>query len=229
MKLQRSVVMITSVGLLLAGCASDDPNRRAKTGAAVGAIAGAVIGHQIDHKSGRFVGAAVGALAGAGVGHYMDNQQKEMEQQLAAEREANAIEIERMQDDTLKLTLDSEVSFDFNSTVIRPSFQDSLDKLAQVILKYDRTVVHVVGHTDNIGSMEYNQRLSERRAEAVASYLALRGVPWNRMQTEGRAFREPRAENATEAGRQLNRRVELYLKPIVEGSEGSASEPPRYY
>jgi outer membrane protein OmpA-like peptidoglycan-associated protein len=229
MKIRKPLILLTAGALTLAGCTTtDDPNRRAKTGAAIGAIAGAIAGHQMDDDSGKWVGAAIGALAGAGVGHYMDNQQRDFEQSLAAERQANQLEIERLKDDTLKLTLDSEVSFDFDRAEIRPGFRGSLDKLANVLLKYDRTVVHVIGHTDSVGSDAYNQQLSERRAYAVIDYLASHGVPRNRLRAEGRGEREPRATNATEAGRQLNRRVEIFVKPVVEGQEQRAYEPPRY-
>lgn len=229
--LRRSLILAPGcLALLLAGCATpDDPHQRAKVGAAVGAVAGAVLGHQLDGKSGRYVGAAVGALAGGGVGHYMDRQQRDFEDALRREREANQLEIERLRDDTLKLTVDSEVSFDFNRAEIKPAFRSSLEKLAQLLLKYDRTVVHVVGHTDSVGDENYNQRLSERRAESVADFLASYGVPRDRLRTEGRGEREPRATNATEAGRQLNRRVEVFVKPVVEGQEYRAYEPPRYY
>ena len=222
-------IVALAVASTLAGCATDDPNRRAKTGAAIGAVAGAIIGHQIDGKSGRYVGAALGALAGGGAGHYMDNQQRDFEQAMLDEQRNNQLEIERLRDDTLKLTVDSEVSFDFGKADIKPSFRPSLDKLARLLQKYDRTVVHVVGHTDSIGSDSYNQGLSERRALSVGDYLASYGVPRERLRTEGRGESEPRADNATEAGRQLNRRVEIFVKPIVEGQEQRAYESPRYY
>jgi outer membrane protein OmpA-like peptidoglycan-associated protein len=221
----RKLVLAVAVGVALAGCAADDPYQRTKAGAAVGAVAGAVVGHQLDSGSGALVGAAVGALAGGLVGNYMDKQQAELRQTVAQ----NDIEMQRLRDDTLKLTLDSEVSFDYDSDRIKPAFRSTLDKLADVLRKYDRTVVHVVGHTDSTGSAEYNQRLSERRASSVASYLESRGVDPSRVRYEGRGESEPRDTNATEAGRQLNRRVEIYLKPIVEGQEQRAYDPPRYY
>ena len=225
----RILISTVLVFALVAGCATNDPNRRAKTGAAIGAIAGAVLGHQLDDGSGKFVGAAVGAIAGGVVGNYMDQQEQDFEQALATEQQQNAIEIERMRDDTLKLSLDSEVSFDFDRAEIKPPFRPSLDKLSNVLLKYDRTVVHVVGHTDSTGSDQYNQRLSQQRAESVASYLLSSGVPADRLRTEGRGEREPRDSNDTEAGRQLNRRVEIYIKPVVDGQESKAFESPRYY
>ncbi len=223
----RFVAVLTLLALA-SGCATDDPNRNAKIGAGIGAVAGAVIGHQISHNSGNVIGAAVGALAGGAVGYYMDKQQRDFETALRQEQEQHQLEIERLKDDTLKLSLDAEVSFDFNKAEIKPAFEPSLNKLADVLLKYDRTVVHVIGHTDSVGSEAYNQRLSQRRAEAVADYLASRGVPRDRLRSEGRGESEPRATNATEAGRQLNRRVEIYVKPIVEGQEGRAYESPDY-
>ena len=222
------IPLVLAVGIALAGCATDDPNKRAKTGAAIGAVAGAVIGHQINSSSGKWVGAALGALAGGAVGHYMDNQQAEFEKALAEEQRQNQLEIERLKDDTLKLSLNSEVSFDVDRAEIKYAFEPSLNKLADVLMKYDRTVVHVVGHTDSTGPADYNQRLSEQRARAVVSYLNARGVPMDRLRSEGRGENEPRDTNETAAGRQLNRRVEIYVKPIVEGDEQRAFEPPRY-
>lgn len=219
-------VVIVAVAAALAGCATDDPNKRAKTGAAIGAVAGAVLGHQLDGRSGRYAGAAVGALAGAGVGHYMDNQQKEFNTALAEEQRNNDIEIQRLKDETLKIDISSEVSFDFGSAAIKPAFRTTLDKVADVLKRYDRSVVHVVGHTDSVGSDAYNQRLSEQRAQSVIDYFASVGVSRDRLRAEGRGETEPRDSNATEAGRQLNRRVEVFVKPIVEGQEQRAYEPP---
>lgn len=224
---QRFCVVALAAGLLVA-CATDDPNRRAKTGAAIGAVAGAVLGHEMDKKSGVFVGAAVGAITGGVVGDYMDKQEEEFNRALAEEQRQQEIEIERLKDDTLKLSLDSEVSFDFDRAEIKPAFHPSLDKLSNVLLKYNRTIVHVVGHTDSIGSEAYNMELSLRRANAVRGYLSDSGVPYDRLRTEGRGETEPRESNQTEAGRQLNRRVEIYVKPLVEGQESQAFESPRY-
>ncbi len=215
-------------GVVLAGCAANDPYRRTKTGAGVGAATGAVVGAIAGKGKGAAIGAVIGAIGGAVVGDYMDDQQKAFEDNLAAEQRANALEIERMKDDTLKLSLSNEVSFAYNSADLTPTFQPTLDKLADVLNKYERTVVHVVGHTDSDGSEAYNLELSRRRAGAVGSYLMYRNVPESRVRMEGRGEREPRATNATAAGKQLNRRVEIYVKPIVEGQEERAYEPPRY-
>ncbi len=224
----KSIPAIAGLSLLVAlsGCATDDPNRRAKTGAAIGAIAGAVLGHQVDGDKGRFIGAAAGAIAGGAVGNYMDKQQRELEAQLAEERRNNEIELERLKNNVLKVNLSSEVSFDFNKADIKPGFYGSLNKLASVVAKYNNTIVHIVGHTDDRGSDSYNQQLSERRALSVKDYLAAHGVSASRIRTEGRGESEPRATNATPEGRAMNRRVEIYLKPIVEGQESNAYQPP---
>lgn len=230
MKKQLILAAAIASTITLTACTDpNDPNRKAKTGALIGAAAGAVLGHQISHGSGAAVGAAVGALAGGATGHYMDNQQRDFEQALADEQAANQLEIERMRDDSLRLTLDSEISFDFDSASIKGAFRDSLGRLSDVISKYDQTVVHVIGHTDSVGNDDYNQRLSERRAESVAQFLMNNGVTAGRLHTEGRGEREPRSTNDTEAGRQLNRRVEIFIKPVVEGQEQEAHESPRYY
>lgn len=210
-KLKMTAALVCST-FFLGACATNDPNLRAKTGAAVGAIAGAVLGHQADDKKGRYVGAAAGAAAGAAIGNYMDKQQQEMERQLAEEQRRNEIELERVREDTLKLNLDSEVSFGYDSDQLNPSFSSSLDKLSSIISQYDQTNVRIVGHTDSRGSESYNQDLSERRALSVANYFTRNGVASQRISTEGRGELEPRGENDTEAGRQLNRRVEIFLQ-----------------
>jgi len=190
---------------------------KAAVGGALGAVAGGLIGNRLDKKGSRTGGTIAGAVAGAavggGVGFLFDKQEKDFEEALANEQAANQIEIERVRDDLLKLTLDSEVSFDFDSAAIKPSFQSSLTKLANVLAKYDRNQVTIVGHTDSSGSDGYNQDLSVRRAEAVVIELANRGVPNGIMRAEGRGEGQPRADNDTEAGRQLNRRVEILIQP----------------
>lgn len=225
LKTSRLTVLLTPF-LLVSACAVDDPNRRAKMGAGAGAVAGAVLGHQVNQKQGRFFGAAVGALAGGVVGDYMDKQQKEFEDKLAEEQRQNALQIERLQDNTLKLSLNSEVSFDFDRADIKPTFQPSLNKLADVLKRYDRTLISVVGHTDNRGSDEYNMKLSQRRAENVLAYLTEQGMSRDRLYSEGRGETQPRDSNDTETGRQINRRVEVFVKPVVEGSEQPAPGAP---
>ncbi|RMH52501.1 MAG: OmpA family protein [Zetaproteobacteria bacterium] len=218
----RSALLIVLPGaLLLASCATTQPQTKAQqgglTGAAIGAIAGSIIGYQGDHSGGALrgalAGAAIGGALGAGVGAYMDKQQAEFERRLAEERRAHRIEVERLRNENLKITMNSEVSFDFDSAELKPAFRATLDKVADILARYPRTTIRITGHTDNIGSAAYNLELSRRRAESVAWYLEDHGVDRRRIHTEGRGESQPRADNRTEAGRQLNRRVEILIAP----------------
>jgi len=218
--------LIATAAMVAVGCATDDPNRRAKAGAAIGAIAGGILGNQSSSKNGKVVGAAVGALTGAAVGNYMDKQQRQLEQQLAAEQANQEISISRLDEETLKVNVSSEVSFDVNQATIKSNFRDSLNKVASVVTENDRTAIHVIGHTDSTGSESYNQTLSEKRASSVARYLSQNGVQRDRMRVVGRGENLPVADNSSSAGRSQNRRVEIYLKPFVEGRENDAYRSP---
>lgn len=224
----KKTLLVVAMSISLVGCAVNDPNQKAKTGAAIGAVIGAVLGHSIDNdKGGLLIGSAVGAMAGAGVGHYMDRQQQEMEAALAAEQAAHNIEVRRLKDESLKIDVSSEISFDFGSASLKTSFMSTLMKLSDILVRYPNTIVHVVGHTDSVGSEGYNMQLSQQRAGSVVTYFVSRGILTDRLVTVGRGEREPRATNDTEAGRQLNRRVEIYVKPVIEGQESQAFQTPQ--
>ncbi|MCL4147248.1 UNVERIFIED_CONTAM: hypothetical protein GTU68_067055 [Idotea baltica] len=203
-------------GLLVASCATDDPNRRAKTGAVLGALAGAAVGNQAKNKNGKLIGAALGGIAGYKIGQYQDQQQKELESALADELAANLIDIQRLENDVLRVNLSSEASFDVNKANLKPPFYPSLDKLAEVVGRYDQTLINVIGHTDSTGDEQYNQALSERRSGAVATYFANGGIADARLSTEGRGETAPRTDNKTSQSRRLNRRVEIDLIPVVK-------------
>ena len=221
-----AAVTILTAALLVGGCASGDPHRRAKTGAVVGATVGAIAGNQASHRNGRFAGAAIGALTGAAVGNYMDRQQRRLEERLADERRTNEIRVTRLDEETLRVELSSEATFDINSAGVRSGFRDSLTKVAAVVGEYDRTIVHVIGHTDSTGTTSYNQKLSERRADAVTRHLVGDGVERSRTRASGRGELEPIDTNTTSAGRSRNRRVEIHLRSVVEGREREAYRAP---
>lgn len=222
----QKLTVCCAIAISVGGCANTDSLSRGQTGAAVGAVAGAVLGHQMDGDKGRYVGAVVGAIAGNAVGRYMDDQQQALERELSQEQAANEIRISRLADNSLKLNLSSEVSFDFDSTMVKVDFRDSLNKVASVLADYPGTAVHIVGHTDSVGSEAYNQQLSVRRASSVKSYLVNKGVGSRRTRTQGFGETMPVASNSSDYGRERNRRVEIYLKPIVEGSEAEAFRSP---
>jgi outer membrane protein OmpA-like peptidoglycan-associated protein len=208
---RASVVFLATI--LTIGCASSDPNdpnqktkRGAGIGAAAGAIAGAIIGNQTGNpRTGAVVGAAVGAAAGGVVGHRMDQQQKEL-QQIAG------VEVTRPADNEIAVRLTNDILFDFNSAALRPDSQQTLRDLASNFQRYTDETVTVEGHTDNVGSPEYNQGLSERRAYGVRDYLVNQGVTPSRVTAIGLGEMQPKATNNTPEGRQLNRRVEIHIR-----------------
>lgn len=202
--------------IVLAACAGPQTKTQkgGLYGAAGGAAAGAIIGQVIGRDTqstlwGAAIGAAVGGLGGAGVGKMMDNQEKEMREALAAS-DAAAI---RREGNLLEVTFKGDVTFDTNSTVVKPGLYAEIDRVAGVLSRYPTTLIRVEGHTDSIGTDQYNMDLSFRRANSVRDLLAQRGVASDRIQTVGYGETMPVATNATEAGRQLNRRVEIKIAP----------------
>ncbi len=215
----RHVVTVSLLGL--AACApgpDGEPvmSERVATGALVGAILGGAAGAAIDDNEARGIalGAAAGALAGGLVGYMMDEQERRLRAALAAERSARIAEVERLEQGLVRVTFTDEVMFDFDSASIRPGFRETLRRLADALAACSECRVLVVGHTDSVGSAAYNLELSRRRAEAVRAALIAYGVRPEQITAEGRGEMEPRADNATEAGRQLNRRVEIYITPV---------------
>ena len=185
--------------LLLAACTTqaDGTQSASKTaiGAGVGALAGGVLGNRLDKGNrvrGTVVGAAAGTAAGAGIGYLMDRQEAELREQLASERTDHAIELERVRDDLLKLTLNNEISFDSGSAAIKPAFKPTMHKLAEVLRKYDRNEITIIGHTDSVGAESYNQQLSERRAASVRDQLVKLGETASRLREFGRGEHQPR-------------------------------------
>jgi len=219
------IMMAAGLLVSLSACATtpNDPNKQAKDkaamGAMLGAVAGAVIGYNSDGNRerglarGLLLGAAAGGAVGAGVGSYMDKQQAEFNQQLSSERQSNQVEIQRLKNQNLKITMNSEVSFDSNSSAMKPAFNQTLRKVANILQRYPKTTVRIVGYTDSRGSEAYNLNLSTQRAKSVAWALQDDGVMHQRLSVEGRGEANPRASNDHAAGRQLNRRVEMFIQP----------------
>ncbi len=196
--------VVTTAGLT--GCAQMTGTQK---GAVIGATTGAAVGGMIGRAQGStaqgaIIGAAVGGVAGAIIGRQMDKQADELRQNIPGAK------VERV-GEGIQVTFESGILFDFGSDVLRPEARQNLQNLANSLQQYPGTDLLIVGHTDNVGSAEYNQRLSERRAVAAANYLASLGVARSRLQATGRAFYEPVATNDTEWGRQQNRRVEIAI------------------
>src|SRR5678815_381435 len=212
---------ISSAVLAVALAACDNiPTNYTNQAVAIGAVSGAVSGataYSGNRSRGAIIGAIGGGLAGGAVGTYMDNQKRDLEKNLPKEIHAGEANVDKMPNDVVRITMTSNTAFDTNSTTVKPGFFTTMDKLADVMTRYQKTTLTVVGHTDNVGTDKYNQDLSQRRAYSVAQYLESKKVNPVRLATAGKGESEPVASNNTEAGRQLNRRVEIYVEPVREG------------
>lgn len=179
-------------------------------GAAVGAVAGLLTGDDATERRQRaLVGAGVGGLAGGAIGNYQDRQERALRERMAG----TGVDVVR-QGDNITLNMPGNITFAFDSSNLQPQFYPVLDDVARTLTEYNQTIVEVAGHTDSVGSDAYNNDLSMRRAQSVASYLSSRGVMQQRLITVGAGESRPIASNDTEQGRAQNRRVEITVVPI---------------
>ena len=202
----RLRVALVAVALVSTACASmSNKEKGAVIGAAAGGTVGGVIGKNTGSTArGAIIGAAVGGAAGAIIGHQMDQQAKELELEIPG-----AV-IERV-GEGIQVTFASGLLYDFDSDAIRPEAGLNLRNLATSLKKYANTELLVVGHTDALGTGAYNQDLSWRRANSASVYLTAQGVNTTRVHSSGRGELEPLGSNDTEAGRQMNRRIEVAI------------------
>jgi outer membrane protein OmpA-like peptidoglycan-associated protein len=220
--MNRTLAMMLATGVALAGCATDGnrPFTRTESGAMIGAIGGAVVGamaYKKNRTKGAVVGAVGGGLAGAAVGNYMDSQKRDLEKNLGQEIQSGQARVEKLPNNVVRITMTNQTAFETDSSAVKPGFHSTMDKLADVVVRYEKTTLTIVGHTDNVGTNDYNQKLSERRALSVAQYLESRRVNPMRLATAGKGESEPLSSNSSETGRQANRRVEIYVEPVVQG------------
>lgn len=208
----KHALILALAGGLVAGCAEDGRISNTGAGAGIGALVGAGIGAAVagNRGQGALIGAGIGALAGGSVGYYMDQQEKQLRQKMAG----TGVEVQRV-GDSIRLIMPGGVTFRTGSSEIQPQFYGPLDQVAGVLQQYPQSLIDVVGHTDNVGSDQMNQQLSERRASAVASYFMSRGVVAQRLNAYGVGETQPVADNNTDFGRQQNRRVEVLIRPYT--------------
>ncbi|THV22344.1 OmpA family protein [Peteryoungia ipomoeae] len=183
----------------------------AAIGAAVGALGGlAVGGSPVGRRNAALIGAGLGALAGGAIGNYMDQQEAELRAQL----EGTGISVTRV-GDRIILNMPSNITFATDQDAVMPQFYPTLNSVAIVLRKFEKTLIDVNGHTDSTGSLAHNQALSERRALSVASYLNGQGIDPRRVSSLGFGPSQPVASNATPDGRAQNRRVEIQIAPLT--------------
>ncbi len=208
---------------LLAGCTTDPytgESRISNTaggvglGAGVGALGGYLVGRAagVDEGNAALIGAGIGALGGGAIGTYMDRQEDALRRTL----QGSGVSVTRV-GDRIILNMPSNITFPTDGDRILPGFEQTLQAVALVFLEYRDSIIDIDGHTDSQGSDSYNLALSQRRAGAVAQYLASRGISGSRLNDRGFGESRPIASNATEAGRAQNRRVEIAISPLRGG------------
>jgi len=134
----------------------------------------------------------------------MDKQAEEMEKELEDAK------VERVGEGIL-ISFDSGILFGYDSSTLQPEAKANISKLADILKKYPDSNILITGHTDSDGSENYNQTLSEKRAQSVSDYTMYKGISPSRLSTVGLGETEPVALNDTADGKQLNRRVEIAI------------------
>jgi len=213
--LKKFLPLLIIVSVLIAGCAP--PQNKKEQGTRVGVLggvaAGALLGQAIGgNTKGTLIGAGLGALAGGVIGNKvgksMDEQEAAMRRELAAVEAAN---IQRNAD-VLAVTFRSDYLFAVGSANLNAGAFDEISRVSRVLNQYPDTSIQIAGHTDSTGSEQTNKTLSENRADNVKNALVGQGVHPNRISTLGFGESAPIADNSTEAGQQLNRRVVITIK-----------------
>lgn len=212
--MKKITVLLLSATLILSGCSSWSKTAKGGllgggAGAALGAGIGVLIGGDAQSAA---IGAAIGAGVGGGAGAIIGNRMDKKAEELAA---IEAAKVETITDvnglDGIKVTFDSGILFGFNSSNLNDTSKETLKKFADTMKDMEQTDITIYGHTDNVGTAQANERVSARRADAVATYLNSCGMSKDRIITKGMSFNMPVASNDTEEGRAQNRRVEIYI------------------
>lgn len=212
-------ILLIAIGQMMTGCNASNTTKGGAIGAGVGGAIGGAIGHRSDNTViGAIIGASVGGAAGAVIGRQMDKQAEELK------RDLEGATVERVGEGIL-ITFESGLVFDTDSYQLRDATKTNLNDLAGTLKKYDDTNILIEGHTDNTGEDNYNQKLSENRADAVENFLVTQGIENSRVTTKGYGESQPLDSNESQAGRQKNRRVEVAIyankkmKKLAENGE----------
>jgi len=227
--MKKVLAAVLCAALVLSGCGTmSNTAKGGAIGGGSGAAVGAGVGALVGKGKGAAIGAAIGTAVGAGVGVLIGNKMDKKAAELAAQLEDANVEVVTDANDlkALKVTFESGILFKTSSFALSDASRAQLEKFAKDIADMPDTDLTILGHTDNTGTPEYNEKLSVDRAESVATYLNKNcGIDKNRMTIEGRSFREPIADNSTVEGRLQNRRVEIYLtanEKMIKDAEAQA-------
>lgn len=211
-RIYLKLTAFSAASLMLANCAGTNIDEYNNTvgGSGIGALLGGAVGAIVsdDKQKGAKRGAIIGGVVGGVVGHQLDQQEKELREEIGS---SGATIIN--EGDRLVVRLPEAITFPVDGTQVKTSLYEPLRDIAVSLQKYPNTVVQVIGHTDNTGSDSYNETLSKKRANSVAAILLSNGVSQSRITTVGMGERSPIASNDSAAGREANRRVEIFIYP----------------
>ena len=219
----RALVISTLVGagLVLSGCQTmsgqgNDIGGVSYDKAALGTLIGAAAGYGVSKginngsssQNNRAI--AIGAILGGASGLYLDNKEKKLREQMAG----TGVDVSRNPDGSVQLIMPGSITFDTNKSNIKPNFYGTLNKVAQTLAEDNKSAILVTGYTDNTGNDSINIPLSQARAQSVKNYLASQGVSSSRIDAQGLGSSNPIASNATAAGKEQNRRVEINYEAV---------------
>ena len=223
MKLQKNILVASAAALLFTGCynepglVQDGSNDRTMTGAATGALAGAALAYNTGNRdaTSAIIGGLIGAAVGGAIGYSMDEQANEMARALGtgvstdplAALDPNRSIVVSKHANYVKIMFRDKMMFATASSTLQSHARAKVNKISQLLANYPQTVVGVAGFTDNSGSYDYNQKLSQRRANSVANLLSRNGRPL----TKGCSYNKALVPNNSAKNKALNRRVEVYL------------------
>ena len=211
MKSMKSIAAGLCAALVLMGCGASNTLKGTGIGAVAGAGLGALVGKIAGNTAvGAAVGGAVGAGAGALIGKHMDKVKAQAEAELANATVQSVTDANGLQ--AVKVTFDSGILFQTNKSDLNTTSKGELNKFANVLKNNTDCSVAIIGHTDSTGSDAVNNPLSQKRAQSVSNYLQTCGVSTGQIKSvEGLGSTSPIADNSTAAGRQQNRRVEVFM------------------
>ena len=211
--MKKFVLMFLCGTMIFSGCGMSNTGKGSLIGSGAGAAIGAGLGYLIGKDGkGAAIGAAIGTAVGGGTGAIIGNKMDKKAEELAALENAQVETVEDVNGlKAIKVTFDSGILFDFNKATLKADAKRNLDKFASEMADLPDTDITVLGHTDNVGTAEANQKVSDNRANAVSNYLQGKGISKDRIIAEGHSYNDPVADNSTAEGRAQNRRVEIYI------------------
>ena len=203
------ITLIVCIALLTAGCStSPQSDKKQADETAVGSISGKTKSKDLRKRA--LKDAGISTLSYGSVGAYMDYQEAKLRKRLRR----TGVSIARSGDNII-LNMPGRITFDFGSANLKSEYYEVLNSVAIVLKEYDKTYIDVYGHTDSIGSHNYNHKLSDRRANCVAEYIIAHGCNTQRFSIKGFGETRPIASNTDKSGRAQNRRVEIEISPLT--------------